>query len=55
MKIKETIEKIKHFKDVFKNNKKLRNTLVFTILLGFIFTLGYSVSVFTQNKKKSIN
>ena len=54
MKIKEKIEKIQHFKNVFKNNKKLRNTLVFTILLGFIFTLGYSVSVFTQNKQNQL-
>lgn len=54
MKIKEKLEKIQHFKNVFKNNKKLRNTLVFTILLGFIFTLGYSLSVFTQNKKNQL-
>ena len=51
MKLKNYIRKL--FND-FNSNKKLKTLTAYVALLGFIFTLGYSVSVFNQNKKTEL-
>ena len=51
MKLKDYVKKL--FND-FNSNKKLKTLTAYVALLGFIFTLGYSVSAFNQNKKTEL-
>ena len=48
------MKKITNLFNLIKNDKKTKNLTIFSIILMFIFTIGYSLSIFTGNKKYNV-
>ena len=43
-----------NFFNLIKSDKKTKNLTIFSIILMFIFTIGYSLSIFTGNKNYNV-
>ena len=48
------MKKITSLFNLIKNDKKTKNLTIFSIILMFIFTIGYSLSIFTGNRNYNV-